>query len=485
MVPRLRHVLASLRRPALTALALGLVLTTAARGSLAEGEAGAAEGVAELRSGVASPVAAVRESARADLERALIKDPSLVKPLLAAWSESSQLAREAIGVAVLRHGDRDGRRALLRQAFALPDTDAHPLLRAWAQDDASSAALATLASEDRRAFADPLAWGLGSAGEAARLQALVDLVDRTQIEALLTSPKSPTGHTGYYRGQYAVLAAHPRRQLVLDVLAAIGLDEQLPLPRATGLGTYAPVLPQDIRFYEWRGMALNALGEIAEPEDEALLLRLEIWYRSHLIEALEQRERLVRMRDRIRWQRRGDTRWEEQLSLLGERVGLAADVLTTIYNIAPTRTASALEQFLDILQSWPWSVQPLELEAMVPQVLIRTGRYAEAIREYQRYLRTAFTTESLNWYNQACAFACWSRDPGEADAEALRRNALDCLDKAYESGWRDLGWMEEDGDLDPIRETPRYQALRARMQAELDALLADPEDDDPAAPSER
>ena len=89
MVPRLRHVLASLRRPALTALALGLVLTTAARGSLAEGEAGAAEGVAELRSGVASPVAAVRESARADLERALIKDPSLVKPLLAAWSESS------------------------------------------------------------------------------------------------------------------------------------------------------------------------------------------------------------------------------------------------------------------------------------------------------------------------------------------------------------------------------------------------------------
>ena len=171
--------------------------------------------------------------------------------------------------------------------------------------------------------------------------------------------------------------------------------------------------------------------------------------------------------------------------MLGERVGLAADVLTTIYNIAPTRTASALEQFLDILQSWPWSVQPLELEAMVPQVLIRTGRYAEAIREYQRYLRTAFTTESLNWYNQACAFACWSRDPGEADAEALRRNALDCLDKAYESGWRDLGWMEEDGDLDPIRETPRYQALRARMQAELDALLADPEDDDPAAPSER
>ena len=59
------------------------------------------------------------------------------------------------------------------------------------------------------------------------------------------------------------------------------------------------------------------------------------------------------------------------------------------------------------------------------------------------------------------------------------------MDKAYESGWRDLGWMEEDGDLDPIRETPRYQALRARMQAELDALLADPEDDDPAAPSER
>ncbi|MGE0191908.1 MAG: hypothetical protein AB7T63_07670 [Planctomycetota bacterium] len=491
MVPLGKLPKAALRRaPALLAACLVVVGALAPARSpavaWAEGESTPSEGVAALSSGVESPLAAVRERARRDLEHALANDAALARPLLAAWAEAGDLGREALGMAILRHGDLESRRQVLRGALALPDTSAHPLLRAWAQDPASSAVLAQLAAADRSAFADPLAWGLGSSAEAERLDALVELVDRTEIEGLLTSRKSPTGHTGYYRGQYAVLASHPQRQLVLDVLAGIGLDEQLALPRAVGLGAYAPVVPQDVRFFEWRNMALNALGEIATPDDEALLFRLEIWYRQHLVEALELHERLRRMNLRRFIDARRESWFEERLDALGERMGLLADVLTTIYNIAPLRTSHALDQFLEIIESWDHPLRPLDLEGMVPQILIRTGRYAEAIREYKRELRGfGFTTTSLNWYNQACAYACWSRDPGTLDAEVLRTHALDCLENAYETGWRDLGWMEEDGDLDPLRDTPRYQALRARMQAELDALLSDPEDGEPVAPERR
>ncbi len=474
----------SLRRPvprsyAARAVSALLILFTALNTAPgARAEAGAAETLVErataFREALDSPVAHVREEAARSLGHALGADRGLGAALLDAWPKAGARAQEAFGAAILRHGDDAARRTVMRRTFAAPDVDALPLLRAWASDPAALDALDRLAAADESAFADPLAWGLGSDAEASRLRTLVDLVARARVEALLTARKSPTGHTGYYRGQYAELARHPRRDIVLSVLLGIGLDDRMPFPRAVGLGAYAPLVPQDIRFYEWRSMALNALGEVATPDDEDVLYHLRGWYEAEMAAVVERRDRLMASLGGFGRRRNAadnDSAFVEKMETLGERFGLVADVLTTIYNITPAHTAPEVDAYLEELDRWPYFV--LSLVDMRPQVLIRTARYGEAIDEYRRALAYGLTTAAVNHYNMACAYACWSRDPGGEDPDSLRRRALLHLEQAVAAGWRDLGWMEEDGDLDPLRDMPGYARLRDRLQAELDELLRD------------
>jgi adenylate cyclase len=56
-------------------------------------------------------------------------------------------------------------------------------------------------------------------------------------------------------------------------------------------------------------------------------------------------------------------------------------------------------------------------------------------------------------YNVACAYA----DAGEPE------RALDALDRAVGTGRGNRGWIEHDADLDPIRPSPRYAQILARL----------------------
>ena len=56
-------------------------------------------------------------------------------------------------------------------------------------------------------------------------------------------------------------------------------------------------------------------------------------------------------------------------------------------------------------------------------------------------------------YNVACSYA----NAGEID------RALDTLDKAVGTGRGNRGWFEHDRDLDPLRSSPRYAEILARL----------------------
>ena len=75
--------------------------------------------------------------------------------------------------------------------------------------------------------------------------------------------------------------------------------------------------------------------------------------------------------------------------------------------------------------------------------------------EWAERILEADTDDALLLYNLACFFSI----AGQADS------ALDALEKSYQEGLVDPGWMRQDSDLDNIRELPRYQALVARMEA--------------------
>jgi tetratricopeptide (TPR) repeat protein len=52
-------------------------------------------------------------------------------------------------------------------------------------------------------------------------------------------------------------------------------------------------------------------------------------------------------------------------------------------------------------------------------------------------------------YNVACNYAVLGKND----------DALSTLEQAVDRGYGDKEWMEHDSDLEPLRSTPRYQAI--------------------------
>jgi adenylate cyclase len=82
------------------------------------------------------------------------------------------------------------------------------------------------------------------------------------------------------------------------------------------------------------------------------------------------------------------------------------------------------------------------------------GRKEEAIREGTKALVLS-PGDPVMLYNAACLYVSL----GESD------RAIDALRQAVEAGYTNLGWMQNDPDLVPLREHPEFVALVQLMQA--------------------
>jgi TolB-like protein/Flp pilus assembly protein TadD len=103
----------------------------------------------------------------------------------------------------------------------------------------------------------------------------------------------------------------------------------------------------------------------------------------------------------------------------------------------------------------------LELDPDDVQVLLyganalaNLGERERSLEWAERVLR-AETDDALVLYNIACFYSI----AGEKD------KAITALEKSYEAGLADPEWMEQDSDLDALRDMVRYQALVERMEA--------------------
>ena len=95
--------------------------------------------------------------------------------------------------------------------------------------------------------------------------------------------------------------------------------------------------------------------------------------------------------------------------------------------------------------------------------LISLGNTAEGL-EWVRQALEKEPDEPAVLYNVACSYA------NVGDSE----KALDYLEKAATGGWGDPDWMQQDEDLSPLRNEPRFQKLiekmRSRNSAEAEGL---------------
>lgn len=351
-------------------------------------------------------------------------------------------------------------RALLDVLAEADDAQAAAVfLRIAAEETTATRLLATLRT-DRARFA-----GEGRT-RRRRLDDLYALLLRAEIEDTFVGRKSRTGSTGYYRGQYDVLKY--AREEALEVVLHIAMDKALRVPGVYQTGPYRFLRPKPIDFWEIRDMATNAIGELATPADEGVLLRLE----AYTLRLRQEVEREAALLERLRF--RIDTaEFQEMQEDFGIKVGRYGDLLTAAHIVKRDDDSRfAIRKYLYLVERrWVHNLRFGESTAtsIKATTLIRAGWYEEAVDVYTQLLRDPYSSKSTAYYNIACAYASWSLDPElSAEEQAYKRaQSLRNLERAVDQGWTDLGWMDEDGDLNPIRDTARYRAIVQRIQREL------------------
>jgi|GEM_PF-2501203 len=424
----------SLAVPLLTFLAATVL---SAQASTAAGEPPvSAEATAEARArlaqeGLASPLQRERQAAVRDLIELL---PGARGRVLEAWRTGDEGVRATLTDVLAA----DGSNELLALALEAWRTGGDALAaRARSallvNPEATRRALAAFASRPappQPASTQPL--------ERRTLVAIGGLLERDEVERLFLARKSRSGGTGSYPGQYAVL--RPYRAMALEVCFHIVTDRAMRLPGTSAVGGYRFVRPptQVLDVWEVRSMALNAILDLATADDVELVRRLDDYHTE------------LGSRDAGSGEPGdGDI----------ERKALMDDLLATLCRLAPDTYAGALRERVWELEMERRGTERREAAALA----LRAGWYAKAIELYTAQLAWS-VAPALDHYNLACAYASWALQSSPAARVTRLNDALQHLELAVAKRWTDIAWMEEDKDLDPIRDTPRYRALKARIE---------------------
>ena len=81
------------------------------------------------------------------------------------------------------------------------------------------------------------------------------------------------------------------------------------------------------------------------------------------------------------------------------------------------------------------------------------GRYADAARDYRRLLRANPNDPALHM-SLACSLALSKR----------KSDAMTQLKRAVQLGYRDFDWMQQDPDLEALKNHPEFQELLKQLK---------------------
>ena len=364
--------------------------------------------------------------------------------LLAAWPGASAVVRPALGRALAAEGSAEAY-AALRDALVAE------------QDPSVARALVRAMIEDPEAAARALEGVRGTDGSLPLPLAPVEtLVRRARVERLFLSRKSRSGSTGSYPGQYDVL--RPERALAITMCLAILRNESVKEPNVFPGGSWAFLRPPDFIAdgMEFRHMAANALAELVTPSDTKVLDALESLY-------YEIRRGITQTM--LRSQRRAGRPGQ---ALLIANVAKAEEALLDT-GVLPTLARHRAEDWREKAEA---RIQQLDAGGeydAAAGLCLRLGEYGRAVGYFRDQLRVR-DSPVLAYYNIACAYARWSLDTeSAADRRDYRSRAVTSLVSSVAAGYADWPWIEQDRDLDAIREEPLYKVLVGKLKAEYPA----------------
>ena len=322
------------------------------------------------------------------------------------------------------------------------------LVRALASVGTRHAALVALkhASDPSPELFRALSSGLASGGERAlfaelprdlsprRRKALEALRLRWKVEKELVRLKSPAGSTGHYTGQFG--GFKPFGRGVIPIFFDIVMDRAVPLLGEASSGPFQSIHPEMVRYdrRELRDLVAHGFGEITDKNDVETIRRLQALF---------------------------DRYWkldEHEFDL--ERNGLAPAVAYSLHDLGQPAAAQTYIAEL-VREAGGYGYDALRAKWILGYANIRVGNYREGERHYREILsrRGDGISRHVAAYNLACNFAMRARQEPKRRAD-FKKRALDYLEEAvYRLNWWDWGWMEADGDLDFIRDEPRYKRV--------------------------
>ena len=340
--------------------------------------------------------------------------------------------------ALWEHLDVRGRGALVR---ALAGSGAR---------EAATLAMARVSDPEPEIFT-ALLTGLVEGGDSALFTPLPEDVParrRAHVEALrlrwnvekeLARLKSPSGPTGHYVGQFDHVkqlgtGTHP---ILLHILT----NRSLPFPGEAGAGFYEPVYPGMIRFErdELRLIAANSFGQVTGAEDVDTITKLrEIWSTYYDLK-------------------------EDKYPV--ERESLAPALAYGLHDLG---VEEPVREWIEDLEKRRISRSRFRQRTALWELgyaLIRIGEHEKGARCYEDLL--ADSRRSFNRhvaaYNLACNFSLRSMQEPQRRREH-RARALRFLRMAIEFKFVDWPWMEQDRDLDAIRDSGVYKRVLARLK---------------------
>jgi len=304
---------------------------------------------------------------------------------------------------------------------------------------------------DPELFASLLA-GLADGGEKSlfapspeslsgtRAEALESVRTRWRVEAEIARLKHPTGPTGHYVGQFERVKAVGAA--AMPTLFAIVTDQELPLPGEAATGPYQAIHPDMVRYErrELRQMVANGLGAALDPSDGDWRDRLRaLWHRY--------------------WYE-----FEDDASRRYEHEDLAPQLAFSLSDLGEGRPVDTYLASLRSRMNFRGG-DPSPARWQLAYALVRIGRQDEGEAEYEELLLDETSDRrDLTAYNLACALSMRSlQEPQRRNL--YRRKALDYLERAETLGYTEWPWMEQDRDLDAIRDDDRYKGVRDRLKA--------------------
>ncbi|MEM8884212.1 MAG: hypothetical protein AAGD14_09100 [Planctomycetota bacterium] len=270
-----------------------------------------------------------------------------------------------------------------------------------------------------------------------RAQVLRRLRIRYETEKRFAALKSDSGRTGHFAGQYAEIAK--LGPVAVEVMWHIVRNRGWPLPGEASGEPYEPIHEGMLDFDpdERRQLAAYSFGELVKQSDREWIARIYRLFTRYF--SLDKNQFPIER--------------EELAPALGYSLHDLGFEEPAMRYIRRLRARARRYDFDGLQARWD-----------LGYAYMRIDKPEEGEKWYLRVieLQSSDFGRGVACYNLACHFALRAgKARNVAEARKYRRMSLRWLQDAIENHlFIDWVWMEEDGDLNAIREEPLYKKLR-------------------------